>query len=170
MGAGDAHPALEVPPLSRRSTTSVCSALVVVVLAGCGGSSGGSLSTFKSAFAVDRAQLASLGTGLGGAIQNAGKETDAQLEPVLTSFALRASQEVLRLKKLDPPSSYKSQLSSLEGALGAVAADLRTISTAVGADNEGAATTATKGLLTDAAKVQNTERAISSQLGLPATG
>ena len=152
---------------SRSSTTAVT--LAALALAGCG-SSGPSLSAFKSGFAKDRTQFRQLGTDLATEITHASTKTDAQLATELGSLSSRARQQASQLSQLNPPSEYKHQLDSLVSAFHTVAADLQQISTAATKNDATTAKAYTVKLLGAAAKVKVGDTALSSALHLPAAG
>jgi hypothetical protein len=144
-----------------------CAATVAALaLAGCGGSSGPSLSTFKSGFSADKTQFRKLGTDLAAAITGASKKTDAQLATELGALSARAKQQATQLSKLDPPSKYKTELADLVSAFNAVGSDLTNISTAAAKHDAAAAGSATKTLIKDAAKVKSADTSVSKGLGL----
>jgi Tfp pilus assembly protein PilV len=142
--------------------------LAAAMIAGCG-SSGPSLSSFKSGYSTDKTQLTKLGTDLGTAITTANHKTDAQLATEFQSLSTSVSREASSLRKLQPPSGYKSELHSLTTSLDAVATDLHTISTAATAADANKAKSATTKLLADAANVKSADTALTDKLGLKKT-
>jgi hypothetical protein len=151
-------------------STIASAALLTVVLAGCGGSSGPSLSSFKSGFAADKAQFSKLGTDLGAAVAGAGSKSNSQLATEFGALSSRATQQAAQLRKLDPPSKYKTELASLAAGIDIVAADLRTIAAAATAGDARAARAAAETLAQNAATVQANDQTLTRQLGLPQTG
>jgi hypothetical protein len=143
--------------------------VAALALAGCGGSSGPSPSTFKSGYSADKSQFRKLGSDLGSAITGAAKKTDDQLATELGALGTRAKQQAAQLSKLKPPSKFKTELSSLVSGLNAVAADLTNISTAAAKHDATTAESATKTLVGDAAKVKTADTSLTKALGLPAT-
>jgi hypothetical protein len=146
--------------------------LIVVVLAaalaGCGGSSPPSLSAFKSGFTANKKSFHSLGIDLQRAIATAQNKTDTQLAAEIGALAARAKQEATSLRKLNPPSRYKADLTKLTSGFNAVAADLRQIATAATKHDATTARTATLALIHDAATVKSGDTGISAGLHLPA--
>jgi hypothetical protein len=140
--------------------------LAAAAITGCGGSSGPSLSKFKSGYSADKTQLTKLGTDLGTAITNANKKTNAELATEFQSLSTGVSKEATALRKLQPPSGYKSEFNKLTTSLGAVATDLHAISTAATAGDTASARTATTQLLKDAGDVKSADTAVSTKLGL----
>jgi hypothetical protein len=141
--------------------------LVTLALAGCGGSSGPSLSAFKSGFSADKTQFRKLGTDLASAVTGAQQKTDDQLATELSALAARAKQQASQLSKLKPPSKYKTELNNLVSAFNAVGSDLTSIATAATKHDAAAAGSATKTLIKDAAKVKTADTSVSKGLGLP---
>jgi len=73
------------------------------------------------------------------------------------------------LRKLDPPSKYKTELASLAAGFDIVATDLRTIAAAATAGDAKGARAAAETLALNAAKVKATDQTLTQQLGLPQT-
>jgi hypothetical protein len=140
-----------------------------LALAGCGGSSGPSLSTFKSGYSADKTQFRKLGTDLGSEITGAKQKTDAELATELGALAARAKQQASQLSKLNPPSKYKTELSSLVTGFNAVGSDLTVIAAAAAKHDAATAGSTTKTLLRDAATVKTADTSLTKALGLPAT-
>ncbi len=138
----------------------------LVALAGCG-SSGPSLSAFKSGFQTEKAQFQQLGRDLQSALGAAKGQTDVQLASEFTGLAGRASQQAASLRTLNPPSKYKSQRDQLAADFDTVAADLRAIAAAATGHNGPAARSATLKLVSDAGSLKSVDSSLSSSLGLP---
>jgi hypothetical protein len=143
--------------------------VVVVALAGCGGSSGPSVSKFKTGFAADKAQFTKLGSDLGTSVENASTKSNTELAAAFAALSARATQQVAQLSKLDPPAKFKNDLDQLKMRFTAVATDLTSISTAATKGDPTAAKTATEKLVKDAAQVKTSDTALTSALGLPQT-
>lgn len=142
---------------------------LAIALAGCGGSSGPSLSSFKSGFSKDKTQFKQLGTDLRTSLTQAGSKTDAQLATELSALADRAKTQATQLSKLNPTSKYKSELNTLVSSMNAVGANLKQIATAATKHDAKTARALTATLVQDAAKVQSSEEAITKGLGLPSS-
>jgi hypothetical protein len=146
---------------------SLLAVLGAVAITGCGSSSSApSLSTFKSDYSADKTELTTLGNNLGTAISTANHKTNAQLATEFQSLSTSISQESAKLKKLQPPSAYKSEVDALTTSLAAVATDLHDISTAATAGDATKARTATTQLLKDAGAVKTADTALTTKLGL----
>jgi hypothetical protein len=143
------------------------SILLAVVLAGCGGSSGPSLSAFRSGFAANKKSFHSLGVDLQRAIATAQNKTDTQLATEIAALSARAKQQAGSLAKLNPPNRYKADLQKLETGFNSVAADLSQIATAATKHNASTARSATLALIRDASTVKAGDTAISAGLHLP---
>ena len=154
--------------MRSRSTIAAC-ALLSVGLSGCGGSSGPSLSSFKTGFAADKAQFTKLGTDLGVAVTGAAAKSNMQLAAEFGELASRATQQAALLRKLDPPAKYKTELASLAAGIDIVATDLRTIAAAAAAGDPNAARAAAETLAQNSAKVKAADQTLTRQLGLPQT-
>ena len=146
----------------------VAAVLLAAILAGCGGSSGPSLSAFKSGFRAEKKAFHSLGVDLQQAIATAQNKTDAQLATEIGALATRARQQASSLGRLNPPSRYRTSLKRLEAGFNAVAGDLQQIAAAATQHNASAARSATLALIQDAGKVKAGDTAISAGLHLPA--
>jgi hypothetical protein len=141
--------------------------------AGCGGS-GGKASTashvdFKTGFAASQQNFRRLGTDIVKDITGAGKKSDAQLAKEFSTLATRAGQPSTQLAALQPPARYKSRMTSLVSGFHSLRGDLSKISTAATDHDASIAETATRSMLTDAAKIKTADTALSKALGLPAT-
>ncbi len=153
----------------KRASITAALLTVAVAVAGCGGSSGPSLSTFKSGFATDKKTFRQLGLDLQKAIVGAQGKTDAQLAAEIGALSTRARAQAASLAKLEPPSKYKADLQNLVAGFGSVATDLSQIAHAAGQHNNAAAREATQTLLKDASKIKTSDDAITAGLHLPAT-
>jgi hypothetical protein len=149
----------------------VCALAVAASLAvtGCGsGKSSSSISRvdFKTGFAASHKEFGVLVTEIAKDLTGAGSRTDAQLAKEFGGLATRANQEAGQLGDLTPPSKYSKRMSTLVAGFQALKADLSTISTAATKHNASSAETATRALLTDAAKIKTADTSLSKDLGL----
>ena len=152
----------------RTSAALVAFGLALTVAA-CGGSSGPSESSFKTAYAASKTQLTALGNDVGNDVNNAKGQTDASLAAQFTALSTRATAEVAALKALKTPAKYQAPLTTLEDALASTAGDIHSIASAANAHDANGAKTATESLLLDAKAVKGADNALSSELGLPIT-
>lgn len=142
--------------------------LLAAILVGCGGSSGPSLSAFKSGFAAEKKSFHSLGLDLQRAITTAQNKTDAQLAAEIGALATRARRQAGSLGRLNPPSRYRRNLKRLEAGFNAVAGDLQQIAGAATRHDATIARSATLALIQDASRVKAGDAAISAGLHLTA--
>ena len=149
----------------------VCALVVAASLAvtGCGSdksSSSISQVDFKTGFAANHKAFGVLVTAIAKDLTGAGSRTDAQLAKEFGGLATRADQEANQLGGLTAPSKYSERMSTLVTGFHALKADLSTISTAATKHNAQSAETATRALLTDAAKIKTADTSLSKDLGL----
>ena len=149
----------------------VCALAVVASLAvaGCGsGKSSSSISQvdFKTGFAANHKAFGVLVTEIAKDLTGAASRTDAQLATEFGGLATRADQEASQLADLTAPSKYSKRMGTLVTGFHALKADLSTISTAATKHNAQSAETATRALLTDAAKIKTADTSLSKDLGL----
>jgi hypothetical protein len=156
--------------MGRRTTGAAIACAAMIALGGCGGSSGPSLSAFKTAYAARKASFSALGTQLGDAITGAAKKSNAELATEFGTLAQGATQQAAALRKLDPPSKYKAELDSLATSFDTVAADLKGISTDATTGNANGAKTLAEKLVIASAALKVTDTKLTQQLGLPASG
>ena len=150
-----------------RASAAAAAGLAAATITACG--SGPSLSDYKKGFQTDKAQFTQLGSALSTTLQQAGRSSDVVLAGQFSSLASRASQQAAQLRKLKPPSKYKSQNDQLASGFDTVAADMRSLAIAVGAHNATTARAGTRKLLQDAASLKSVDRSLTSSLGLPQT-
>ncbi|HXD63315.1 MAG TPA: hypothetical protein VNV17_01800 [Solirubrobacteraceae bacterium] len=149
----------------------VCALAVAASLAvaGCGsGKSSSSISQvdFKTGFAANHKAFGVLVTEIAKDLTGAASRTDAQLAAEFGGLATRADQEASQLADLTAPSKYSKRMGTLVTGFHALKADLSTISTAATKHNAQSAETATRALLTDAAKIKTADTSLSKDLGL----
>lgn len=149
----------------------VCALAVAVSLAvtGCGsGKSSSSISQvdFKTGFAANHKAFGVLATEIAKDLTRAASRTDAQLATEFGGLATRADQEASQLAHLTAPSKYAKRMGALVTGFHALKTDLSTISTAATKHNAQSAETATRALLTDAAKIKTADTSLSKDLGL----
>jgi hypothetical protein len=155
---------------SRPTTMATIAVTAGVALAGCGGSSGPSLSTFKSDYSAQKAQFTTLGKDLASAITSAPKETNSTLATEFQALSTRASAQAANLRKLNVPSKYKAEVSSLATSFDTIGSDLHAVAAAAASGNADAAKSAAEKLVEDAAALKTTDKTLTQQLGLPQSG
>lgn len=142
---------------------------IAVAVAGCGsGKSSSSISRvdFKTGFAANHKEFTALATAIAKDLTGAGSKTDAQLATEFDGLASRADQQASQLAGLTPPSKYAKRMGTLVTGFHALKADLSTISTAATKHSTASAETATRTLLTDAAKIKTADISLVKDLGL----
>lgn len=141
-------------------------ALLATAVAGCGasGMSQPNLTTFAADFSKDRVQFRALGKELANALGGAQSRTEAQLAAELALLGKRAHTQAAKLKQLDPPAAYKAIVDKLTAGLSAVAIDLHRISRAAIRNDAQTASTATRRLIAESARVKAADVAISDAL------
>jgi hypothetical protein len=150
----------------------VCALAVAacVAVAGCGsGQSSSSTSRvdFKTGFAASHKAFAVLVAEVAKDITGAGSKSDAQLAKEFRGLATRADQQASQLAALTAPSKYAKRMTTMVASFHALKSDLSTISSAATKDSAQGAETATRALLTDAAKIKTADTSVSKDLGLP---
>jgi hypothetical protein len=140
-----------------------------VAVAGCGsGKSSSSTSRvdFKTGFAASHKEFGVLVTEIAKDITGAGSKTDAQLAKEFGGLATRADQQASQMAALTAPSKYAKRMTSMVAGFHALKVDLSTISSAATKGSAQGAETATRALLTDAAKIKTADTSLSKDLGL----
>jgi hypothetical protein len=154
--------------VKNRTLVSVLAPLAIL-LAGCGGSSGPSLSAFKSGFAKEQAQFVKLGADLQTVLTQARGQTDVQLATELSALSARAKQQASQLTKLIPTPKFKTDLKTLATSLDVVGSDLSQIAAAATKHDAKTAKALTPTLIQHASLVKASDAALTKGLGLPAT-
>ena len=147
-------------------------ALLATAVAGCGssGMSQSNLTTFAADFSKDRVQFRALGKELANALGGAQSRTDAQLATKLARLGKRAHAQAAKLAQLDPPAAYKAIVDKLTAGLSAVAVDLHRISRAAIRNDAQTASTATRRLIAESARVKAADVAITMRCAPSITG
>jgi hypothetical protein len=105
-------------------------------------------------------EYSSLPVDVGTAIRGASSKSDKQLATQFGDLSDRISQEVAKLKKLDPPDGAKNEFDAFVGGLDKVGGDLRSISDAAKAHSSSRAKAGARALLQDAKQVSRQEDAL----------
>jgi hypothetical protein len=121
---------------------------------------------FKSGFAAARPSHTQFDTDLVTAIKTAPNRTNTELATEFENLSAKAEREAAQLRRLDPPTSYRTQLGQIITGFGTVRTDLETISTAATAGDVTRAQTATVKLLQDADHTRTLDRALTAKLGI----
>ena len=154
--------------LTAALTTTIATGAVLVLIAGCGGSSSSSSANFKPGYTSAMKALGTTASQIGTTIEGAANQTDSQLETTFKSLATRWQTGATQLDKLTAPSSVSSEFASLKGAASRVETDLNGIASAASSHSQSAAKTAAEHLVVDLAAGKTADSKIRSTLGLPA--
>jgi len=156
----------------------ITSLLIVglLALAGCGGSNSktttttktvSAVTTFKNAYAAEKAKLSKLGENVGSAVEGANKKSNEALMKQFQSLGARATALSGALGQLEAPAQYKGYLSTLQSSITQVAGSLHAIEAAAAANDPEAAKAAAEALVANAQEVKKSDNSLSAKLGLP---
>jgi len=146
--------------------------ILLLVLSGCGSSSGGSepdTSAFKTAFAAQKKTLSALGKDVGAAVEGANQLNDAELVKQFEGLATRATTLAGTLAQLEVPKKFKVELSELQSSLTQVAGTLHSIEAAAAAHDAVAAKVGGEAIVVNARQVKTVDDRLSARLGLPSS-
>jgi hypothetical protein len=101
---------------------------IAVGAAGCGGDDNSN--DFRKSYNAIVKQYTSLPVEIGSAVRGASAKSDKELEKQFDGLASRLSEEVAKLRKLDPPDDAKNEYDAFVAGLAKVDDDLRAISDA----------------------------------------
>lgn len=143
--------------------------VATIAVGGCGSGKSSSTSRvdFKTGFATSQQEFRKLGSDIAKDIRGAGSKTDVELANEFDGLATRANQQATRLTALRAPARYLERITNLVAGFHALKTDLSGISTAATQHDASSAETATRSLLTDAAKIKTADSSLSKALGLP---
>ena len=143
--------------------------VTLALLAGCGGSSSSSTSdqtaNFKMSYESAANQLKQSSQAIGTAIQQAPKQTDAQIGAAFHNLASRWQNQLSQLQTLKPPSNLAATFNTVTGAASRVEADLNAIVAAAATHNGAAAQQASASLVTDILSAKAASTVITNKLG-----
>jgi hypothetical protein len=145
----------------------VAALLATIVLAGCGGSSAPDpTKTFKRAFVPTVNEFRDTSQAIGTAIQQAPKQTDAQIGQTFQGFARRWQATLSKLNAIKVPPAYQIDFNTLSSAASRTESDLTAIVSAALTHSRSGATQASASLVNDilAAKAASTK--ITDRLGV----
>jgi cytochrome c556 len=148
--------------------TTIATGAVLVLLAGCGGSSSSSSANFKPGYTSAMKALGTTASQIGTTIEGAANQTDSALESTFKSLASHWQTGTGQLDKLTAPSSVSSEFASLKGAASRVETDLNAIASAASSHSQTAAKTAAEHLVIDLAAGKTADQKIRTTLKLPA--
>jgi hypothetical protein len=149
----------------RRAVSGVCVLAVVAALAGCGGSSD-TTATFTSGYNAVKGALNQTGQEIAKEIQQAPKQTDAQVASNFRSLAARFKTQVAKLQALKPPASVSADWTKVTNAASKLDSDLSAIAAAAASHSTAAAQQAGASLAADAQALTQSLTPVKQKLGL----
>ncbi len=147
-----------------RSVSVVPVLATVALLCGCGSSD--TTASFKSGYNSLRGPLNQTGQQIAAEINQAPKQTDAQVEQAFRSLATRFQGQVSKLQTLKPPSNVAADWNSVLSASSRMEADLNAIAAAAATHSASAAKQAGASLVQDAQSLSAAAAPVKSKLGL----
>jgi hypothetical protein len=138
---------------------------VVLVVSACGGSSNNQTASFKSGYNSAANQLKQVSHDIGVEIQQASKQTDAQVVAAFRGLASRWQTHLSQLQTLKPPSNLAADFNTVTGAAGRVEADLSGIVAAGRTHSASAARQAAASLVSDVLTAKSASVKITNKLG-----
>jgi hypothetical protein len=136
-------------------------ALLCAVAVGPAGCSGGEDSNdFRKSYNQIAREYSSLPVEVGSAVRGASAKSDKELEKLFADLADRLSDQVAKLKKLDPPDDAQDEYDAFVARLGKVDDDLRAISAAAKAHSAKRAEKGARALVSDSRDVTKAEDAL----------
>jgi hypothetical protein len=144
---------------------------IVVLLAGCGGSSSSSSKTvstaaFKPSFQPIIDQFKGISHSIGTELQQASGETNAQLATAFHQLANQWQSRLSQLETLTPPANLATTFNTLTGAATRAEADLNSIASAAQTGSKSRATQAVTNLLTDVTAAKAASTTLTQKLGI----
>jgi hypothetical protein len=134
------------------------------LLSACGGSSSNKTDQFKTAYESTANQLKLTSISIGKEIQQAPKQTDAQVLVAFKALATRWQTHLSQLQTLKPPSDLAADFNSVVSAASRAEADLNGIVAAAGTHSASAAEQAAATLVGDVASAKSASTTITNKL------
>ena len=147
-----------------RAASAVSVLAAVGVLCGCGSSD--TTASFKSGYNALRGPLNQTGNQIAAEINQAPKQTDAEVEQSFRTIAQRFQSQLSKLQQLKPPSSVAADWHSVISAASRMEADLNAIAAAAATHSAAAAKQAGASLVQDAQSLTSAAAPVKSKLGL----
>ena len=138
--------------------------LATALVAACGGSSNNQAAHFKSGYVSTANQLKQVSIDIGKEIQQAPKQTDAQVLAAFRGLATRWQNDLSQLQTLKPPSNLATDFNTVTGAASRVEADLNAIVSAAGTHSASAAEQAAASLVGDIQTAKTASTRITNNL------
>jgi len=139
--------------------------LALVLISACGGSSSNQSAGFKSGYEATANQLKQVSHDIGLEIQQASKQTDAQVVAAFRGLASRWQTHLSQLQTLKPPSNLAADFNTVTGAAGRVEADLNGIVAAGRTHSAAAARQSAASLVSDVLTAKAASTKITNKLG-----
>jgi hypothetical protein len=146
----------------KRGTAAIAT---LVLVSACGGSSSNKSTRFKSGYESTADQLKQVSHDIGIEIQQASKQTDAQVVAAFRGLASRWQTHLSQLQTLKPPSNLAAEFNTVTGAAGRVEADLNGIVAAGRTHSASAARQAAASLVSDVLTAKAASTKITTKLG-----
>jgi hypothetical protein len=137
----------------------------MTLLSACGGSSSNQSASFKRGYDSTANRLKQVSHDIGTEIQQASKQTDAQVVAAFRGLASRWQNHLSQLQTLKPPSNLSADFNTVTGAAGRVEADLNGIVAAGRTHSAGAARQAAASLVSDVLTAKGASTKITNKLG-----
>ena len=150
--------------LRSRTVAAVSVLATVALLSACGSSD--TTATFKSGYNSLRGPLNQTGQQIATEINQAPKQTDAQVEQAFRSIATRFQGQVSKLQTLKPPASVAADWNSVLSSASRMETDLNAIAAAAATHSASAAKQAGASLVQDAQSLTAAAAPVKSKLGL----
>lgn len=135
------------------------------LLASCGGSSSNKTDQFKTAYQSAANQLKQVSHDIGTEIQQASKQTDAQVLAAFQTLATHWQNRLSHLETLKPPADLAADFNTVTGSAGRVEADLNGIVAAARTHSGAAARQAAASLVSDVLTAKAASTKITNKLG-----
>ncbi len=133
----------------------------------CGGSSSSNQTAkFKTGFTASTTQLRNTSRAIGGAIQNASSETDAQLAVQFRGLASHWQNQASQLQILKPPARYAADFNTLTAAVSRVETDLNAVVAAAATHSKTAGEQAGASIVTDIVSAKSAAQTLDGKLGV----
>jgi hypothetical protein len=149
----------------KRGKGAVAGVAALVLVSACGGSSGNQSASFKSGYNAAANQLKQVSHDIGMEIQQASKQTDAQVVAAFRRLASRWQTHLSQLQTLKPPSNLAAEFNTVSGAAGRVETDLNNIVAAGRTHSGAAARQAAASLVNDVLTAKAASIKITNKLG-----
>ena len=156
---------LQIGKVFSRAGAAFALPATLALVSACGGSSSSQSDTFKTGYESAANQLKQVSIDIGKEIQQAPKQTDAQVVAAFRGLATRWQDHLSQLQTLKPPSNLAADFNTVTGAASRAEADLNGIVAAARTHSASAAQQAAASLVGDVAAAKAASTAITNELG-----